>query len=567
MTTGAVIMKKSDQQSQAGKVVQLPDMNDPEIQNRLNTSLNEKADAKSNNNTCGSMEPDLQPPTYLKEFNNCITETDVWQSVMSNEDGDTRLFVTGVYNQYLYDHSSGTWYYWNDHYWREDVLSHRYRKIMIPIRIYTEQKERELYKAEIYKKNDNKEKADKHIYMADVYQKRIDLLHTQHRKNNILIAATQGKNSLGISGEEWDRDPYLLGVKNGVLNLISSAFDDSGSRQRDYIKTISPTVWKGINEPCPEWEKFLNQTFYGRPEMVSFLQRLFGYSLRGDTPDHIFPIFFGAEGRNGKGTIFETLKYVLGKLAYKAPSEFLMTKTNSQQSADAPSATLMKLRGARLVWCSESNEGDRIDSAKLKELVGGDTISARAPYGKKQIEFSPTHTLFIMTNSKPRMSATDPALWRRIWLVEFKMVFVDNPDPKKPNQVRSDKTLKGKLKAESSGILAWMFRGALDYQNEGLNPPAEVLEATQGYRDEEDIVGHFVEEYCEVGDSDNRAYRTKSKELYDGYKEWCKEAGHFPMAKNKFRNNLLTKFEEKLDGSERIRKFCGIALSSSFSSY
>jgi len=543
------------------KPIKISNINDPEIQKRLEEKHAENLDKKPKKNT----NPDISPPRYQTEYG--ITEQDVLRCLQDNEDGDAALYIKLCFKKYLFDHLEKKWYYWNDHHWRFDGLQHRYQLIKDVLNIYHEQASVEYEKAAI-KEGQGKD-GEKHKSTAKLLEKRKRDLQTLSRKNSVLEIATQGLKTLGYHGNDWDTKPHKLGVRNGIIDLLKGTFDGTGTGQDDYIKTVSPTVWKGIDEPCPEWEKFLKNTFAGRPAIPNFLQRLLGYSLRGDTPEHIFPIFHGEEGRNGKGTLLETLKFVLGPLAYKAPAEFLLTKPGSQQNADAPSATKMKLRGARLVWCSETNEGDRIDAAKLKEMVGGDTVSARAPYGKGQIEFEPTHTLFIMTNKKPRMPPNDTPLWRRIFLIEFNRTFVDNPDPNNPNEVQMDRKLKEKLQAEASGILAWLVRGAILYQSKGLCPPQEILDATNQYRADEDILGHFLTECCVIGDPNNQAYKETAKDLYESYKSWCGEVGHHAMSRTKFRKNLLLckKMIERPDGPQRTRKIFGIALISNFSTW
>ena len=544
------IVKKLNTEEPFPKIVVLPDCDDAEVKQRIEGALSEQL-----NKDC---EIKLSPPLYLSKG---IKESDVFRFLNRNEDGDAELFIKLFYNKYVFDHAAQLWYYWNDHYWRQDKLNHIVKCIQDLIEVYDEQMSREKFKAELYAKNNKTKEHDKYQAMIAKYQKRIEILQTLYRKKNVLSQASMGKYTLGITGDEWDKNPYLLGCKNGVLNLKEGTFDGTGNRQSDYIKTISPTVWKGINEPCPEWERFLDSAFKEPEEkpIIPFLQRLIGYTLRGDTKEHIYPIFYGEHGRNGKGTILETLKYVFGELAYKAPAEFLMKKTNSQQSADTPSATLMKLRGVRLVWCSETNEGDRIDPAKLKELVGGDTISARSPFGKSQIEFEPTHTLFTMTNSKPQMPANDSALWDRIILVNFKLMFVSSPDPAKPYQVEKDPDLKAKLRNEASGILAWAVRGAILYEQQGLMIPNIISESTKSYRTEQDLIEQYIEECCAVGDINDPAYRAKSKDLYEAYQKWCSESGCFPVKKQKFRKSLFLKgFEEKGTGANGTLLFRGI---------
>jgi putative DNA primase/helicase len=113
----------------------------------------------------------------------------------------------------------------------------------------------------------------------------------------------------------------------------------------------------------------------------------------------------------------------------------------------------------------------------MKELVGGDTLNARAPYGRRNIEFLPSHLLMLLTNNKPHVPANEYAAWQRIYLIPFKFSFVD--EPKAPDELEADLELSEKLKAETPGILAWLVRGCPAWQQEGLSPPDSVKLATE----------------------------------------------------------------------------------------
>ena len=481
----------------------------------------------------------------------------VIKALHQNEDGDSYLFIKLFKDKYVYDHAAGHWYYWNDHYWRFDELNHVPTLIKDIIRLYEKQLNYEEYAAEAANKNGKSELANIHENTAKLIKERVKKLQTLRRKNDVLTMSTQGKGSLGYPGNGWDTKPMLLACKNCTIDLEKGEFRDG--YPTDYLKTISPVDWKGIDEPCPTWKKFMLDIFGQDQELVDFMQRLLGYGITGLTTEHIYPILWGEKGRNGKSTMLETLKYILGGLAYKAPASFFMQQKTGRTSGSAD-AELMAFRGARLVWGAETNEGDRLDTAKLKELVGDDTISARPPYGKRQIEFKPTHLLLLITNKRPRIPANDTALWRRIHLIPFLYSFVDKPDPENKYQLPIDKYLSKKLKKEASGILTWLVEGCVLWQRDGLNPPESVRMATKEYQAEEDIIGHFLQECCITGDPENPAFRETPKALYDAYKTWCQDVGHFSKAKTHFIKELKERFKMT---RRSVNYFIGVTLHNS----
>lgn len=498
-----------------------------------------------------SLEEELNKGVKDKKIINMpVNNKLILDALQENEDGDAFLLIKTVKNRYLYDCTSREWYYWNDHFWRLDVINQVSVSIKKIINMYGTQLKYEEWAFQ-KSKSENDEKAEKkHEYYKRKLKERINVLSTVARKKNVLKLASEGLNSLAFPGDTWDQHPMLLVCKNGCIDLAEGTFNPG--EPLDYIKTVSPAEWISYDTPCPSWEKFLSEMFSNDQDIVDYIQRLLGYGITGLNTEHIFPIFWGSEGRNGKGTLFEILKFVLGDLAYKAPSSFLMEQQT--KSGSSPDAVTMGFMGKRIVWCSETNEKDRLDVAKLKELVGGDTLSARAPYARRQIEFIPTHLLLTITNRRPKVPANDMALWRRIHLIALKNSFVDNPDPNKKNEFKAKKGLLEKLKKEGPGILAWLVRGCLLWQKYGLNPPDSINNATSSYKADEDILGHFLNECCCQG---SPTYQVKPKILYDRYKNWCSEVGHHPMAKKRFSDDMKERFGNPIP-KEGIRTFRGV---------
>ncbi|MBI9090730.1 MAG: hypothetical protein JEZ12_16050 [Desulfobacterium sp.] len=481
-----------------------------------------------------------------------------------NEDGDSSLFIKLNKGKRLYDlyaDPNFAWYYWNDHYWRQDIKKEAINAVSEVIELYGEQRQREewgLGKLNTEKKDlSEKEKAEatKTKRIIKALKGRITALQTLKRKNSIVKLSAIGVDSLGYVGDRWDLNPWLLGCKNGVIDLETGKRRDG--KPKDYIKTVSPIAWDD-RATCPTWEAFLLEIFEGDQEIVNFLQRLLGYAITGLRTEHIFPIFWGERGRNGKGTIFEILKYVLGEMAYRAPTELLIQQNASMSNGSSANSALMKFMGIRLAWASEANKKDRLDSAKIKEYSGGDTISSRNPYGRKQIEFQPTHTLFLLVNPRPQVDAEDDPFWRRVILFPFNLTFVADPDPRKPWERKINKNLLDELKTEAPGIMRWLVKGTQEWKNKGLQIPPKLKAAAKEYRNEEDLFRHFLDEKCVV-DEGNMTFRTKPKELYFAYKDWCQESGFKPLNQKHFNESARKKFG-KLVSDCGIRTYRGVTL-------
>ena len=449
-----------------------------------------------------------------------------------NEDGDARLFVDLLRGHFLFDHATRTWVKWAGNYWVEDYLNEGMAEVEEVISVYGQTAQREAWLRLQAEKSGNQTKAKTHGQNESDLLKRVRGLQSLNRKKNVLELATIGLNGLGITGRQWDTDAWLLGCKNCVIDLRNGIARQG--RQEDYIKTVAPTEWRGLNEPASAWERFQLEVTDGDQGLIDFKQRFYGYCLTGETTHHVAPILEGP-GRNGKGTEVETLKFVIGPYAGAIEAELIL-KQRFVKHSGGPASDIMNLRGKRLVWVSETDEGRRLNAGKLKWLCGGDTLTGRGPYEKRQVDFRPTHKLLILTNHLPHADAADYALWARLLRIPFKLCFVD--EPTQPNERKADPELPAKLRAEAPGILAWLVRGCLAWQQEGLNPPETVKAATKEYRESEDMISQFIQERCITGP----ALQVKAGELFSSYRIWSEVMGLKPMSGTKFGNEIKSRF-------------------------
>lgn len=467
--------------------------------------------------------PEEKPSPFRSE--------EILDALHSNEDGDADLFIKLYRERFCYDHAAAHWYKLEEHFWKEDTLNEVTTAIQSVINLYAEEAKKQAWNRVKCEKAGEKHEAGKHEKFEAELLKRIRLLQTRARKENVLPLARAGADSLGITGEEWDRDPWLLGCLNGVIDLRTG--EHRPGQPEDFIKTYSQTDWRGLYEPTPTWDRFLIEIFSGDRELIAYIQRVCGYSITGRTIEHILVILWGC-GRNGKGTFLEILAFTLGGYAGQVEAELIL-KQRLLKPSGGPTSDIMGLRGKRLVWASETDEGRKVNAGKIKWLTGGDTLTGREMYGRRQVSFRPSHKLFLLTNHKPHANADDYALWKRIHLIPFTKSFVT--DPKEPNELRADLQLPDKLKAEASGILAWLVRGCLAWQQEGLNPPATVKTATEEYRLEEDTIRIFIDECCET------TGEVQAGKLYAAFKTWCEENGIRPVSGVVFGKQIKERFD------------------------
>jgi len=191
----------------------------------------------------------------------------------------------------------------------------------------------------------------------------------------------------------------------------------------------------------------------------------------------------------------------------------------------------------RLAWVSESKAGARLNVEQVKWLTGGGTLTARPLHGNP-VTFTPRFLLLLITNHKPKADADDYALWKRVQLIPFTQSFVDKPIAE--NEHKADLHLAKRLKDEGPGILAWLVRGCLAWQQEGLNPPKSVQLATETYQKEEDDLSQFVEEYCLVGPD----YVVRASQFYQAYKQWAESYGTRAMGTRIFGEKMSKRYKK-----------------------
>jgi len=458
----------------------------------------------------------------------------VLNALKDNEQGDGRLFIEKFNGIFCYDHSDNCWYKYNGDCWMKDTIDEVFASVGEIVEIYSQYSiSLSRQKLDAVVKGNRQEVQDIEKVEKEIL-KRIHDIQSEQRRKRILKFAASGDKSLAITGEEWDLDPWLFGCKNGVLNLKTGVFEKSNPKH--FIKKSAPVEWKGINTPAPKWEKFMLSICKEDTEMVSYLQRLFGYAITGLSTEHILPVFWGM-GRNGKSVLLETISHLLGPLAGCVQTDTILQQKGFKNSSSA-SPEIVALKGLRLAWCSETSDEKSLNETKVKLLTGGDTLSARQLYSST-INFTPTHTLFLLTNRRPKVDGTDYAIWQRIHLVPFEVSFVDEPQYR--FEMKRNPDLLAELKEESSGILAWLVKGCIEWQKTGLNPPDLVKNKTSEYRAINDVIGSFLSECCDH----NPGSMTKASDLYERYKKWCKKTGHEICNSTKFGIQMSNRFEKK----------------------
>jgi len=437
------------------------------------------------------------------------------QCFAENERGDGQLFARLQRDEFLFIKTVGEWLIWTGHHWAIDKKDRAHDAVDQVARQFIEQLRTINEQIAAARAEDNKDQERGLSDLAKKYHARIKKLRSLTGAKSCLEWAHKiGDDSLAIVGDELDQKPWLLPCSNGVLNLKTGEL--CAGDPADHLVKAIPIEWQGFDAPRPSWEKFIKEIHLEDDEVVAFVQRLFGYSLTGLTTEHFIACFVG-EGRNGKGTLFETLRHLMGELAWNVNPEMILEQKTTRSSA-GPSPDMVSLQGRRLVVASETDENRRISGAKVKALTGSDTINARAPHDRFETNFIPTHKLFLYTNHIPLGLTKDYALAKRLLLLQYPLKYID--DPTEENERQRDPELPAKLLDEAPGILAWLVEGCLLWQELGLAPPDKIKSDVEQLRIAQDNFGRFFDETLVVTETD---LPVLFGDIYTKYKEWYQD--------------------------------------------
>lgn len=432
--------------------------------------------------------------------------------------GNVKRFLSIHGDILRFNVNTGKFLIWNGRSWEQDdvrgtkkmaeKVMEKYRKAAEPFRMSQRDDLREMYQ------------------------------HSRQSCNNGRLNALVDmlKHEKAVLDSVFDAYPHLLNVQNGVIDLRNGHLQNN---QKDLLLTQTvdvdyiPGAYRGSR-----FEDFVTSVCGEDECLAQYLQKVFGYAVTGETKEQSLFLFYG-QGSNGKTTLLEAIDEVLHDFVHHIPIAVLMD-SSSGNSAGKASPELAQSSHARILFTSESNEGDYLNEGKLKMLTGETTISVRQLYCEP-FEFRPAFKIIFDTNHLPRVRGKDFAIWRRLKVIPFTQTF---------SGASVDKYLPQKLKSrrEQEAILAWLVEGAVKYYQEGLHDIPSVVSALQGYREEVDTIAPFLQECVSAGAD----YVCKAAELYAAYQQYCEE--------NQQKTETLTAFGNalKANGYSKRRTANGI---------
>lgn len=362
---------------------------------------------------------------------------------------------------------------------------------------------------------------------------------------------------LYVDENDMDAMEEFIAVENGLVNLKTR---DLVPNAPDALMVKYCNARYDPSADCPTWRKCVS-TWFGSEEVAWYMQKVLGKMLAGRPDEEAFYLLIG-DGANGKSSFLETISEVMGGYSKALSDETVIGRKGTPASGHR--ADIVRLQGARFVYCSETGSGESFRAADLKRISGGDKISARGAYAAEVKEFPARFTLFIATNFAPNMQGADNAMRRRIRLIDFPHDFENDP---KYRAMRI-KGLSQVLKAERSGIFNWLLEGRDGELKEGLVVPKSVLDASNAYVDSHDLVTQWFDERCEIGRPEKET-DPSTKDLFESYCQWLESMNESTFdARPRLLTERLKKLLARRGAPFRLRqgndgkRFVGIRLKS-----
>ena len=438
------------------------------------------------------------------------------------------FFVFKYGDRIKYNNQAGKWYVWENDIWIECNKNTNELHQLVKDCI------KEMFRIAI---DDQTDKDERNNFL--------NFCKKCESRNNIdnMLSLASRERAVNRNESDFDKFPEYFNCKNVLIDLSGNTFKII-KRDPELLIRQTTNIEYDPASKCPKFLEILDTIFNNNNEMISFIQRAVGYSLTGFTSEDCLFFMYGL-GRNGKSTFAEILKLLFGNYYHKANIELLMVQRSDKIRND-----IADLKGKRLVITSEIEQGKRFAESLVKDLTGGDDITARH-LRQEHFTFKPVFKLWIYGNHKPIIRGTDEGIKRRIKLIPF-----TNTIP--ADQERSRESIMIEMKAEVSGILNWALEGFNQWREKGkLIFPDEVKEATKDYFNEMDQIQNFIND-CIKNDPGEH---TSVKDLYDRYKKYAEENGDTILTQRKLNPALKEKGFSTFSGTGNLTQWNDISLS------
>jgi putative DNA primase/helicase len=349
---------------------------------------------------------------------------------------------------------------------------------------------------------------------------------------NGMVDLAQNDKAILMSPDQMDQDDFKFNMRNGVFDLKTFSL---GPHDKSLNITRLANYDYDERATCPKFLNFLERSFKSnkkKDEIIGYIQRAVGYTLTGSTAEQALFLLYGS-GANGKSVLLGIIRALQDEYGTVTQSR-TFTTDRGEISND-----IAALAGVRFVSASENSSDTILDESTIKQLTGGEEVSARFLH-QEFFTFLPKFKIWWSFNHPPAISDMTISIWRRIKIIPFTETIPEE---------EWDKQLLEKLKGELPGIFNWAIEGLKSYYKNGLQEPEEVTKATKSYKNDQDILLDFFTTSYEFTNNEND--RIKASDLYQSYKSWWNfQESTKPMSSTRFGRLCRDRGMKKIEGRD-----------------
>lgn len=475
----------------------------------------------------------VRPPLdelQLQKIAKSIGEKDPAQEDQNLTDlGNARRFVVQHHERLrsILTKKSSPWYIWLGTHWEPDKTGEAMRLAKQTVRSIHDEAER-------IQDEEKRAAIEAHAFKSEGAE-----------RIRAIVDLAKTEPEISLREDQLDRDLWLFNVQNGTIDLQTNKL--LKHKKFDYITKLSPVEFNR-KARAPRWLGFLEDIFAGDRALIGFIRRAVGYTLTGDVREHCL-FFCHGRGRNGKSTFLETIRELMSDYSVQADFATFQSTRN-----DGPRHDLARMRGSRMVSAIEAHAERSFDATVLKQMTGGDTVTARNLY-ESSFEFRPQFKLWLAANHLPLVHEQTEAFWSRIFMIPFTVVI--------PAHKRK-KNLGRQLVKELPGILNWALEGCEEWRKNGLMAPDTVRKAIDDYKEEYDVLSEYMKERCRLNEKE---WTTRSA-LYQSFADWWMETrGRNPLSHTAFNRMIGERTDIRPRKREGVRGWRGVGIIDARSGY
>lgn len=411
------------------------------------------------------------------------------------------------------------WMVWNGSRWIEDELgltSELAKQVAIDLQIEAEHLPKE-----------TDESIRKSLYALSK--------KTQDNPHKILAMACSDPK-IAIKADAFDSHDYIAACLNGVIDLNTGEFFDH-KPELLYRKQLNANF--NPDATSEKWNNFIGFFTDYDKEVENFFARLYGgLGLIGGNPEQKMLLLLG-RGSNGKSSLNEIMRGLLSDYSDTLRKEVLCSKTQKDYRHD-----LADLKNARFITVTEPMQDFEMNGAFIKEITGGDTIKGRQNYSDSET-FKCKGLISLASNWEPSLYNGDEGLERRFIVYRHNAVI---------SEAQKDPNLVQKICEESDAVLAWLYRGRMEYLknvklkeqgylDNALNPPQVIQDMTEDFINRQDPFKAFIQAACIEGQD----CKTQAEPFFNAFSNYCLVNGEkhpsqkrfYEIASNKFSRTMI----------------------------